>query len=62
MLNDLSNYHHLISDLFNRPNEQSDWDLLKLTAEQIDFYRENGYLAGLRLLTGDHVEATRLTT
>ena len=59
MLNDLSNYHHPISDLFQWPKEPSDWSGLKLTAEQISFYHENGYLAGLHLLTDDQVEALR---
>ena len=59
MLNDLSNHHYPISDLFQWPREQSDWNDLKLTAEQINFYRENGYVAGVRLLTDDQVEALR---
>jgi ectoine hydroxylase-related dioxygenase (phytanoyl-CoA dioxygenase family) len=59
MLNDLSNYHHLISELFQWPKERSDWNHLKLAPEQINFYRENGYVAGVRLLTDEQVEALK---
>ena len=59
MQNDLSNYHHPISDLFQWPKEESDWNDLKLTPGQINFYRENGYLTGVRLLNDDQVEALR---
>jgi ectoine hydroxylase-related dioxygenase (phytanoyl-CoA dioxygenase family) len=59
MSNDLSTRHHLISDLFQWPNNQDDWKSLRLTGDQISFYRENGYLAGVRLLTDEQVAALR---
>ena len=59
MPNDLSNYHQLISNLFQWPKSHNDWNSLRLTNEQISFYRENGYLTGLRLLTDGQVEALR---
>ena len=59
MSNDLSTRHQLISDLFQWPNDQADWNSLRLTGDQIGFYRENGYLAGVRVLTDEQVEALR---
>ena len=58
MSNDLSARHQLVSDLF-RPDDQADWNSLRLTGDQITFYRENGYLAGVRLLTDEQVEALK---
>lgn len=57
MENDLSAYHQPISDLFEWPNRHSEWDSLRLNDDQLDFYRENGYLAGLRLLSDAQVKA-----
>ena len=59
MVNDLSTRHQLISDLFQWPKSQVDWDSLRLTDEQLSFYRENGYVAGLQLLTEEQVDALR---
>ena len=59
MINDLSTRHQLISDLFHWPKSQIDWDSLRLTDEQLSFYRENGYVAGLQLLTEEQVDALR---
>lgn len=59
MSNDLSNYHQPISDLFHCPHDESDWDLLRLTEDQLSFYHENGYLAGVRLLTDEQVQSLR---
>ena len=46
MTEDLSHYHLPISDLF--PSGR--WEQYRLTEEQINFYRENGYLAGIKML------------
>ena len=57
MTDDLSRQHSLISNLFHWPRDPSEWELLQLSEEQVDFYRENGYLSGLSLLTAEQVEA-----
>ena len=57
-MDDLSNYHHPITSLFE-PQSFSEYERFKLTPEQVDFYEANGYLAGVRLLTDHQVERLR---
>lgn len=59
MLEDLSLRHGLVSNLFEMPATPAEWARFRLTDEQVDFYFEHGYLAGLRLLTDEQVEALR---
>ncbi|NQX42299.1 Phytanoyl-CoA dioxygenase (PhyH) [Pedobacter steynii] len=47
---DLSKKHQLISDLFKWPVKSSDWEPYKLSNEQLDFFKEFGYLSGVKLL------------
>jgi len=56
MTEDLSRYHRPITDLFPA---QSDWERYLLTEEQVSFYREHGYVAGIRMLNEDQLEALR---
>jgi ectoine hydroxylase-related dioxygenase (phytanoyl-CoA dioxygenase family) len=56
MIEDLSQYHSPITDLF--PPE-SDWERYRLTEKQVDFYREHGYLAGVRVLNDKQIEVLR---
>lgn len=53
---DLSKQHQLITDLFKWPEKKSDWDQYRLSDEQVSFYRENGYLPGIRMLNDEQVE------
>ena len=55
MTEDLSRYHHPITDLF----PASDFARYRLTKEQIGFYEENGYLAGVKVLSEQQLEALR---
>ena len=55
-MEDLSTYHRPITTLFEKPSPDN---RVRLSAEQIEFYETNGYLAGLRLLTDDQVDALR---
>jgi ectoine hydroxylase-related dioxygenase (phytanoyl-CoA dioxygenase family) len=57
MTEDLSAYHHPITTLFHQPATQNEWNDYLLTAAQVEFYRANGYLAGLRVLTDSQVAA-----
>lgn len=58
MISDLSKVHELISDLFEWPKSEKEWDKYKLTAEQIAFFDENGYLPNIKLL--EHWQVARL--
>jgi hypothetical protein len=57
--NDLSKFHELITDLFTFPASEDEWEKYKLTDEQIHFFQENGYLAGVKMLEEDQVERLR---
>jgi ectoine hydroxylase-related dioxygenase (phytanoyl-CoA dioxygenase family) len=59
MSEDLSTHHEPIGKLFEKPDTPEEWAKYKLTDEQVEFYRENGYLAGVRLLNDAQVEVLR---
>ena len=59
MSEDLSARHELIGNLFTRPATTADWTQYRLSEAQVEFYRENGYLAGVRMLTDAQVEVLR---
>ena len=59
MIEDLSTRHNLISGLFKRPASPREWRAHSLTAEQVSFYKENGYVAGIRVLNDEQIEALR---
>ena len=59
MIEDLSRYHHLIGNLFPAPARREDWNKYRLSDEQVEFFREHGYLAGVRLLNEEQIEALR---
>jgi hypothetical protein len=56
MTEDLSAHHQLLGDLFAWPKNAGEWDRYRLSADQIEFYEANGYLAGIRMLTDEQVE------
>jgi hypothetical protein len=58
-INDLSKVHELVSDLFYWPRSKSDWDKFKLTDEQVSFFNENGFLAGIKMLDDAQVNFLR---
>ena len=47
---DLSEVHHLISDLFHWPTSPEEWKQYELKEEQIDFFRQNGFVSGIKML------------
>ena len=55
MTKDLSRYHHPITDLF----ATNDFERCLLTEDQVSFYRENGYLAGVKVLNHRQLDALR---
>jgi ectoine hydroxylase-related dioxygenase (phytanoyl-CoA dioxygenase family) len=57
---DLSFYHRPISDLFPPlPVVAEAWQQYRLSDEQVRFFNENGYLAGVRILSDKQVETLR---
>jgi ectoine hydroxylase-related dioxygenase (phytanoyl-CoA dioxygenase family) len=56
MVEDLSRYHQPITELFPRLYETSRY---RLADEQVEFYNEHGYLAGIRMLDDEQLVALR---
>ena len=59
MHEDLSNYHQPISDFVTLPTTPAEWEPYQLSAEQIEFFHEYGYLLGLQLLNEKQIETLR---
>lgn len=59
MTEDLSRYHGLVGSLFSKPSHPEDWEKYRLSDDQVEFYRDQGYLAGVRMLSDKQVEALR---
>lgn len=57
-MEDLSTYHYPLTSMFGTASPQ-ERDRSRLTAEQLEFYETNGYLAGIRLLNDHQVERLR---
>jgi ectoine hydroxylase-related dioxygenase (phytanoyl-CoA dioxygenase family) len=55
---DLSSVHGLITELFSPEKKQKSKEF-ELTNEQIEFFHENGYLAGVKMLNDDQIEFLR---
>jgi ectoine hydroxylase-related dioxygenase (phytanoyl-CoA dioxygenase family) len=51
---DLSKYHSPVGDLLQLHREGN-----KLSDEQVEFYRNNGYVAGIQVLSSEQVEVLR---
>ncbi len=56
---DLSEQHAPVNDQFPQPSTPEGRKLHRLTEEQLAFYEENGYVAGVRVLNDAQVEALR---
>ena len=59
MPQDFSTKHHLIGSLFTWPRSEAEWQAFKLSADQVSFYQQNGYLTGIKLLNDEPVAALR---
>ena len=46
-----------VTSLFRRPASAKEWDAYRLSDDQVAFFHQNGYLAGVRILTDDQVDA-----
>src|SRR6478735_6362909 len=56
---DLSKVHHLVSDIFKWPTDKKELEQYKLSQEQIDFFNENGFIGGIKMLDDDQIERLR---
>lgn len=59
MHDDLSRIHEPAGDLFAAQHAVADWETYRLSDDQLAFFEENGYLAGIRLLNDRQVEVLR---
>jgi len=59
MTQDLSLQHQPIGALLEEVSSPDTWEQYRLTEEQVAFYHENGYLAGVKILTDAQVETLR---
>jgi ectoine hydroxylase-related dioxygenase (phytanoyl-CoA dioxygenase family) len=59
MSEDLSTRHEPVGDLFKLPRSPNEWARYSLSAEQVEFFREQGYVAGVRVLDDEQVERLR---
>jgi ectoine hydroxylase-related dioxygenase (phytanoyl-CoA dioxygenase family) len=59
MTTDLSQRHDLVGDLISLPKTPAEWEQYKLSDEQVAFYHEQGYLAGVRILTDEQIAKLR---
>jgi ectoine hydroxylase-related dioxygenase (phytanoyl-CoA dioxygenase family) len=51
--------HQLVSSIFEWPSSTAKWNQYRLTREQLDFYNEMGYLAGVKMLEPEQIEMLR---
>ncbi len=56
---DLSSVHELISDLFRWPQTANEWSQYEIKPEQIDFFNENGFVSGIKMLDEVQIETIR---
>jgi ectoine hydroxylase-related dioxygenase (phytanoyl-CoA dioxygenase family) len=59
MVADLAERHELVSDLFELPRAPAEWRKHELSEEQLVFFHEQGYLAGIRVLSDAQVDRLR---
>lgn len=55
-MDDLALRHELVGDLFAWPQSPADWQALRLSDEQVAQFHEQGYLAGLRVLSDEQCD------
>jgi len=59
MTPDLSLHHGLVGSLFSKPATSEEGSKYHLSDDQVKFYNEHGYFAGVRVLTDDQVDVLR---
>jgi hypothetical protein len=56
---DLSKIHELVTDLFHYPSRKEELEEYALTEEQLAFFEENGFLAGVKMLDEKQIDSLR---
>jgi ectoine hydroxylase-related dioxygenase (phytanoyl-CoA dioxygenase family) len=59
MSDDLSTRHEPIGDLFHLPRAPAEWARYRLSDDQVEFFHEHGYVAGVRILDERQIERLR---
>jgi ectoine hydroxylase-related dioxygenase (phytanoyl-CoA dioxygenase family) len=59
MVEDLSLHHQPLGVLGRLPGTVAEWARYRLTDEQVAFFHENGYVAGVRVLSDEQVDKLR---
>ncbi len=59
MIEDLSRYSRPIGSMFRIPEAMEEWRQYALSDEQLSFYRREGYVSGVRLLSDEQVDVLR---
>ncbi|KFC59021.1 syringomycin biosynthesis enzyme [Flavobacterium gilvum] len=54
--NDLADYCHSISNMFVQPKTAKEWEQYMLSEEQVSFFKENGFVKGIKILTEEQVD------
>jgi ectoine hydroxylase-related dioxygenase (phytanoyl-CoA dioxygenase family) len=57
MIEDLSQHHRPVGNLFTPIESPGELERYRLTEDQIGFFQERGYLQGIRVLTEEQVDA-----
>lgn len=55
-IRDLSTVHELVSNLFRLPKSKEEWKQYELSKEQVEFFDQNGFLSGVKMLDEDQIE------
>lgn len=58
-MEDLSTYHQPVGDLFLSTERIVDRERFQLSSDQVEFYDSHGYLAGIKVLNDEQIEALR---
>ena len=53
---DLSEVHHPVTDMFRWPASKEEWEQYELSNDQVEFFRENGFLTGIKMLDEKQIE------
>jgi hypothetical protein len=53
---DLANYGSPISSMFEQPRSAEEWEQYALSSEQVETYKRDGFVRGIKILTGQQVD------
>ncbi len=56
---DLADYHRLMTDLFQWPKSAKEWDPYRLSDQQVAHFHEYGYVSGIQLLNDTQIDQLR---